>query len=144
MSSQIIKSINFVGIFCILLSCSVEKSKFISEILIAIPVEKGFSYSDESEYIVNSQIFSLRYRAQYKNGQLIYLKRYLPDGVIDYTLEELKNDTGILQSIDLPLLQRWEVSPSLNLKIEDRTVKLIKLDGSHFREPNSRRIFIVN
>jgi hypothetical protein len=143
MSSQIIKSTKIVGIFCILLSCSVQNIKSISEILIAIPVAKDFYYSDESEYLVNGQIYSLRYRAKYKKGQLIGLKRYLPDGIIEYTLEELKNDTAILTSIELPILQHWEICPDLNLKTETNSVKLTKLDDFHFKESNGRRIFIV-
>lgn len=144
MSSQIIKSTKIVVIFCVLLSCSVQKNKSISGILVAIPVAKGYYYSDESEYSVNGQIYSLRYRAEYEKGQLIGLKRYLPEGMIDYTLEELKSDTAILSSIELPILQKWEISPNLNLKTESKTVKLIKLDDTHFKESDGRRIFIVN
>ena len=93
---------------------------------IATPVGTNFVSSDENcDMIINGQKYWIHYKISYENGKIDSFKRYLPEGSIDYTNEELLSDTAIYLSLNVPFIQKWEISPNLNLKTKTKTVKLI-------------------
>jgi uncharacterized protein YjbK len=142
MSFQIIRIIKLIIIFSIL-GCSSSKPRFVSEVIVAIPVNEKFYYSEESDYKIKNQKYSLRYRAEYENGNLFSLKRYMPEGIIDYSLNELKADTAIISSLDIPFSQNWVINSDLTLMIRKSKKKLKQLDKIHFVEDTGRMIFLI-
>jgi len=125
MNIRIIKIIRMYLVLWHVASCQ-NKANFITQILIATPVGTNFVSSDENcDMIINGQKYWIHYKISYENGKIDSFKRYLPEGSIDYTNEELLSDTAIYLSLNVPFIQKWEISPNLNLKTKTKTVKLI-------------------
>ncbi|MBK8701523.1 MAG: hypothetical protein IPN29_19035 [Saprospiraceae bacterium] len=67
----------------------------------------------------------------------------MQEGIIDYSLDDLKADTAILSSLDIPFSQNWVINSDLTLREGDYKKKLKKLDKNHFIEDIGRMIFLI-
>lgn len=126
--------------------CSVHRDRIlISEIMIALPLnDSSYHYSDDSEININNQKYSLRYKAKYLKGEMIQFTKYATEGAIDYSMEELKNDTAIYRNLDIPMKQNWEIKANSILSSDKTKINLIKLNEFYYKEANGRRIFVIN
>ena len=86
----------------------------------------------------------MRYKAKYLNGKIIEFKKYLPEGAVEYTLDDLKSDTAIYTNLGIPLKQNWKIIENSLVESEGgKQIKILKLDAHHFKEVDGDRIFIT-
>ena len=127
------------------IACSQNSTKYVRTILIAKSVNNSFVHSEEnSDLNIKGQKYWVHYKADYDVGELISFARYYPEGPINYTIEELKSDTAIYKSLNIPLMQNWIINEeSLTLIEEGKYIKITKLDDFHFKENKGYRIFVT-
>jgi hypothetical protein len=122
-----------------------SNSRYVEEILIATPVGMNFVSSDEnSDLIISGKKYWIHCKVIYQNGNVVQFKRFLPEGPIDYTIEDLKADTAIYTNINVPLKHNWYINNNtLYDSTKNLSVRLIRLDETHFKEQNGRRMFVI-
>ncbi len=145
MKIQIIKNISLYFLLIQVASCQNKDSKSVAEILIVTPVNTNFVSSEEnSDLNIDGKRYWTHYKVKYRNDTLIEFKRYLPEGPIEYSIGELKADTAIYKSLNVPLKHSWRIYNNELYDNSDKSeIEIVKLDETHFIEPNGRRIFIV-
>ncbi len=143
-----IRILKIIGLYILLLQfadCQSNDTINLTEILIATPVRENFVFSEEnSDFTINGKKYWTHYKVSYENGNLVSFKRYSPEGPIEYSIEELKSDTAIYYNLNIPLSHKWRI---YNNELYDSTqrldVNLIRLNKTHFKEQNGRRVFII-
>ncbi|MBK8724111.1 MAG: hypothetical protein IPL95_18245 [Saprospiraceae bacterium] len=145
MCFQIIRSISLFFFLIQVASCQKKDSKSVAEILIVTPVNTNFVSSDEhSDLNIDGKKYWTHYKIKYSNDTLIEFKKYLSEGPIEYSIVELKADTAIYKSLNVPLKHSWRI---YNNELYDNNskseVEIVKLDEIHYKEYEGRRIFIV-
>jgi len=117
----------------------------VNEVLIGTKVQQGFvSYEDNEDVVINNQKYWIQYKVKYRNNILESFQRFYPEGPITYSIEELKNDTTIYKSVNIPINQNWTIKNNVLFENNfDTNINLVKLDKKHYKEKDGNRIFIV-
>ena len=106
--------ISYILLFvCILLSCNVQKNIQIKRIIKGVIVENfnNYIFSDDpnSVYIVGKDTVSVRYISEYDNiGELVKFSIHLPEGPLDYSIEELIADTALFKYTGGKSVKDWK------------------------------------
>jgi hypothetical protein len=132
-------------LFSIALICCKQKLKqSITQIYKVMPVSNTYiSDPDNGDIVINGQKYLVRWKVKYHKGILTSCIKFLPEAPIEYTIEELKNDTALTAHIEIPLIQNWKLSPNLTLITESKEIRLAKLDNFHYKELDGNRIFVI-
>lgn len=143
-----IRIIEIISLFCLVIQfacCQNQDDNKVQEILIASSVRNNFVSSDEnSDFIIGDKKYWVHYKVSYKNDTLNQFKKYLPEGPIEYSIEELKSDTAIYKSLKIPLRQNLQIyGDALYERSKKLDLELIKLDEKHFMEKNGKRVFVI-
>lgn len=102
----------------------------VSEIFTGVKVEKGYSFSEESVFKIAGEIYSLRKKAVYNSdGDLVKMTRYKPEGVLDYTKDELTKDVKLLEDFNFPLKQNWIYEEGKIIDNLGESIDVEKIDG---------------
>jgi hypothetical protein len=127
-------------------SCQNNDTKPVAEVLIVTTVNTNFVSSEENADLnIGGKKYWTHYKINYKNDTLIEFKRYLPEGPIEYSLEELKIDTAICKSLNVPFKHSWRIyNDELYENNSKSEIKIVKLDEKHFKEQKGRRVFVIN
>lgn len=139
------QAIKVIFVVLILTTGCHPSDKNIKEILIAMPVNENFIYSEDNYdvAVINSKKYHISYRVQYLNGEINKFIKSYPEGPIEYSLDELKNDPPIYKSIQIPFKQKWKIDKQTLFTNDRKQIKLIKLDDQHYKEEKGNRIFIT-
>ncbi len=115
----------------------------VDEIMVVFPVSDRFvPYEENEDVVFNGQKYMVRYKISYQNGDLISFRRFMPEGPLDYALEELKADTAIYISLDIPIKQKWQIlGDTLFDNANDIKIPLSKLDDNYYKDETDRRIY---
>ena len=145
MNIRIIKIISLFCLFLQIAGCQNKDTSCVAEILIATPVNISFvSSAENSDLNIGGKKYWVHYKVNYKNDTLIQFQRYLPEGPIEYSIEELKTDTAICKSLNIPFKHNWYIyNNELYENTRKSDVEIVKLDETHFIEQNGRRIFVI-
>ncbi|MBK7428916.1 MAG: hypothetical protein IPI60_18785 [Saprospiraceae bacterium] len=130
-------------LFLPLLCPEKQDIKLVDEILIVTPVRWDIvPYEENEDVVFNGQKYMVRYKVSYQNGELISFRRFMPEGPLDYTLEELKADTAIYISLNIPIKQKWQIlGDTLFDNANDIKIPLSKLNDNYYKDETDRRIF---
>ena len=130
---------------CFHLNCSLKSNKKVNEVWISVKVHIESVGSPENEDVIfNNQRYWVLYKVKYKNDTLESFQRFYPEGPISYSIEELKNDTAIYTSRNIPFIQNWTIIDNHLFENNINTnVELEKLDKKHYKEKDGDRIFVV-
>lgn len=99
---------------CLLLSCNVQKNMQIKRIIKGVVVENFYNYtfSDDpnSVYIAGKDTVSVRYISEYDNtGSLVKFSIYKPEGILEYSIDELKEDTLLFNYTVEKSVKDWKL-----------------------------------
>lgn len=95
----------------IFISCANKNKKYkIVEIFYGVEVvDDGYIYSEGSNFKVDeNNKYSLRHKAIYgEDGIIIKFIIYKPEGILNYTNDDLIKDKKILVNFGIPFSQKW-------------------------------------
>ena len=145
MNIQIIKNISLFFLLIQVASCQNIDINPVVEILIVTPVNTDFVSSEENyDLNIGSKKYWTHYKINYRNDTLIEFKRYFPEGPIEYSIEELKTDTAIYKSLNVPFKHNWRIyNNELYENNSKSEIEIAKLDEKHFKEQKGRRVFVI-
>jgi hypothetical protein len=130
---------------CFHLNCTFNSNKKVNEVWISAKVKQGFvSNYDNEDVVINKQKYWVLYKVKYKNDTLESFQRFYPEGPISYSIDELKNDTAIYTSRNIPFIQNWAIIDNHLFENNINTnIELEELDKKHYKEKEGQRIFVV-
>lgn len=108
-------NISYILLFiCLLLSCNVQKNMQIKRIIRGVIVEnlENYTFSDDPNfvYIAGKDTVSVRYISEYDNaGSLIKFSIHKPEGTLEYSIEELKEDTLLFNYTGGKSVKDWKL-----------------------------------
>lgn len=135
---RIKNSSNYILLFCcfiVLVGCNAQTPTYkLDEIWIAKEVkDKGYIYSEDSQLKLSEKLFSLRYKAFYGiNGEIVQLKKYLPEGSLIYGQEDLRKDKQIYMSVGIPQNLSWTIKDNKIIKGNSKVFAVENLTDSLF------------
>ena len=99
---------------CLLFSCNVQKNMQIKRIIKGVIVENlnnyTFSEVPNSVYIAGKDTVSVRYISEYDNtGSLVKFSIHKPEGILEYSIEELKKDTLLFNYTGGKSVKNWKL-----------------------------------
>lgn len=117
--------------------------KMVDEIMVVFPVSDRFvPYEENEDVVFKGQKYWVHYKISYQNGDLISFRRFMPEGPVDYTIEELKADIAIYISLDIPIKQNWQIrEDTLFDNTKDLKIPLSKLGDNHYLDESGKRIY---
>jgi hypothetical protein len=112
-----------------------QKIYKVAKISYAIEVDENNYFSEESNIEICGNFYSLRRELEYdENGNAVQLRRYYPEGIIEYSRDEILKDTKLLELYNWPIKQLWIYYPNKGLMLDNGILEVEVLDNNIIKQ----------